>query len=350
MTRRLITALAGAFASLLVAATSIPAQGGAGPATLRRAETAYRALSYGEAITLARRALGERLSRVEQERAYEVLGFAYAALDSARQSTEAFKQLLFLDPDRVLDPARISPKITSLFSLALGQVLVVRNLGVDSITFVAGREALPIHFTVTRTARIRTRVSGPGVDVVVDSSLGEGRVQLRWNGMSRDGRPVPSGSYRVVVETWAGRDAYAASFPVRIVAGGVDTVAHLTSLPGYSLLPETEVPPRSWRPLGLAFLATALTAGGSMALENAGVGGGGRRELAAVGVGAIVAGALATAKRPAPVPASANIRYNTLVREQLARRNGEIAAENAARRRLVQLSVVPERPRTHVGG
>jgi hypothetical protein len=39
------------------------------------------------------------------------------------------------------------------------------------------------------------------------------------------------------------------------------------------------------------------------------------------------------------VPAPANIRYNALVREQLARRNVEIAAENARRMRQVQLIV-----------
>jgi hypothetical protein len=51
---------------------------------------------------------------------------------------------------------------------------------------------------------------------------------------------------------------------------------------------------------------------------------------------------MATVKKPAPVPAEANILYNSLVREQLARRNSEIAAENAARRRQVKLAVIPQ--------
>ena len=41
-------------------------------------------------------------------------------------------------------------------------------------------------------------------------------------------------------------------------------------------------------------------------------------------------------------PARANILYNSLVREQLARRNAEIAAENAMRRRQVKLGIVPQ--------
>jgi hypothetical protein len=42
------------------------------------------------------------------------------------------------------------------------------------------------------------------------------------------------------------------------------------------------------------------------------------------------------------VPAHANILYNSLVREQLARRNAEIAVENTKRRRQVKLGIVPQ--------
>jgi hypothetical protein len=41
-------------------------------------------------------------------------------------------------------------------------------------------------------------------------------------------------------------------------------------------------------------------------------------------------------------PAQANILYNILVREQLARRDTEIAAQNAERRRQLKLVVVPQ--------
>ena len=336
MTRAALAALAAL--SLALLAAPLAAQG---RSALRQAEASYRDLSYGQAIVQARRALEGRLSAGEQARAWEVLGFAYAALDSARQSTDAFKQLLFLSPDRELDPGRISPKITSLFALALGQVLVVRHLAADSATFVAGRGSLPIGFTLTRTARVRTRIAGQGGEAVVDSSLGEGALRLRWNGLLRDGRAAPSGDYRIVVEAAAGRDSYAASIPVRLVAGAVDSLPHLASLPGYDVLPETEIPPRSWRPLGIALLATAVTAGAIVALENDGLGAPRRSQMMAIGVSTTVVGLLATIRRPAPVPAPANIRYNALVREQLARRNAEIAAENERRRAQVQLTIAP---------
>jgi hypothetical protein len=312
-------------------------------AALRRASAAYRELEYGQAISLCKQALRDRLRGADQERAYEILGFSFAALDSARQATDAFAQLVLLSPDRELDPARISPKITSLFALARAQVLVVRRFEMDSARIVAGAQFVPLSFTVTRAARVRARIVGGGREVVLDSSRVEGTVRLQWNGMMADGLPPASGSYRLVVEATAGRDSYAASFPVRIDAGAVDTLAHLSALEGYDLLPESVVPPRSWRPFALASLAAGVVAGTSLALENGRLGGGGRRELLSVSVGTMTLGLLASLKRPAPIPAPANIRYNALVREQLARRNGELAAQNAARRRQVQLTVKRER-------
>jgi hypothetical protein len=310
--------------------------------TLRRASKAYNNLSYSQAITLARQASRERLVPEDQVRAYELLAFAYASLDSTRKATEAFKQVLLLNPDRSLDAARVSPKITSAFALALAQVLVLRGLRVDTTEFVAGAGSLPIRFTVTRTARLRTRLVGPGGEITVDSALADGAVRLQWNGFLANGQPPTRGLYRVIVEATAGRDSYAASLPLRIDPGAVDTLRHLTSLPGYDLLPETVIPPRSWKPVGLALMATSLALGGSLALEHSKLGGGGRREILAIGTGAGIVGLLATLKKPAPVPAEANILYNSLVREQLARRNAEIAAENAARRRQVKLAILPQ--------
>jgi hypothetical protein len=310
--------------------------------TLRRASQAYNNLSFSQAIVLVRQAARERLSSDDQARAYELLAFSYASLDSTRKATEAFKQALLLNPDRALDAARVSPKITSAFALALAQVLVLRDLRIDSAEFVAGAGSLPIRFTVTRTARLRTRLVGPGGEITVDSALGDGAVRLNWNGLLSNGQPPARGIYRVIVEASAGRDSYAASLPLRIDAGAVDTLAHLKSLPGYDLLPETVVPPRSWKPVGLALMATSLALGGSLALESSKLGGGGRREILSIGTGAALVGLLATVKKPAPVPARANILYNSLVREQLARRNAEIAAENAARRRQVKLAIVPQ--------
>ncbi|MEP7228289.1 MAG: hypothetical protein ABI785_13055 [Gemmatimonadales bacterium] len=339
MTRRLMLTLAALAIALGAYGSPVAAQDNP---TLRRAGQAYANLSYAQAITLARQASRERLSATDQARYFELLGFSYASLDSTRQATEAFKQVLMMTPDRGLDATRVSPKITSAFALALAQVLVLREVRVDSTEFIAGVGSLPIRFNVTRTARLRTRIMGPGGEMTVDSALGEGAVRLAWNGLMTNGLPPASGTYRVVVEATAGRDSYAAAVPLRIEVGAVDTLPHLTNLPGYALLPETVVPARSWKPVGLALMATSLALGGSLALESSKLGGGGRREILTIGVGAALVGVLATVKKPAPVPAQANILYNSLVREQLARRNAEIAAENTIRRRQVKLGIVPE--------
>ena len=337
MTPRMV--LTGISALSLLLAAPLGAQSSA---TVRRAADAYANLSYLETIGLARQATRERLSVEEQARAYELLGLAYASLDSTRQATEAFKQVLLLNPDRGLDPSRISPKITSAFALALAQVLVLRDVRIDSAEFIAGSGSVPIRFSVTRSARLRTRLVGPGGSITIDSTLGEGSVRLDWNGFLGSGRVPERGAYRLIVEASAGRDSYAASLPFWIEPGEVDTLPHLTSLPGYDLLPEQVIPARSWKPVGLALVATSLALGGSLALENSKLGGGGRREILTIGGGAALVGLLATVKKPAPVPAQANILYNSLVREQLARRNAEIAAENAARRRQVKLAIVPQ--------
>jgi hypothetical protein len=339
MMGRMALVLAAVLSLPLGALSQLSAQSNA---KLRRATEAYSNLSFAEAIGFARQASRERLSPEDQARAYELLGLAYASLDSTRQATEAFKQVLLLNPDRGLDPTRISPKITSAFALALAQVLVLRDVRIDSTEFIAGSGSLPIRFSVTRSARLRTRLVGPGGGVTIDSTLGEGAMRLAWNGLMNNGQPPIRGAYRMIVEASAGRDSYAAAVALWIEPQAVDTLPHLKSLPGYDLLPEKVLPPRSWKPVGLALMATSLALGGSLALENSKLGGGGRREILTIGTGAALVGLLATVKKPAPVPAEANILYNSLVREQLARRNAEIAAENAARRRQVKLGIVPQ--------
>ncbi len=57
-----------------------------------------------------------------------------------------------------------------------------------------------------------------------------------------------------------------------------------------------------------------------------------------------------TFRKPARRPAEGNILYNRLLREQIARRNQEIAKENVTRRQQVQLTIVPLPPPKTAGG
>jgi hypothetical protein len=309
---------------------------------VRRAQQSYDALDFAGAIGNARAALQQQLTRQDRVLAYELLGFSYGALDSTRQAVEAFRQLIFLDPDREPDVERVSPRITSLYASALGQVLVVRRVTIDSTSIIAGQGFVRIRFEVTRAARAVTRVVGGGLDLVVDSALVvAGETQVLWDPVTVSGEPVAPGTYQVVVTVFEGSNQFGAPLDLSLRHSAVDTLAQLTSLPGYTEQPEYETPGRSWQPLGVALLYTGLAAGAAVALENPNLEVGERQQLAGVSLLTLIAGVALSLKKPDPVPVEANILYNQLLREELARRNADIARQNQERRRQVMLTVVP---------
>jgi tetratricopeptide (TPR) repeat protein len=334
MTRRIAGLVAAALLTLPLAALQ-----GQDNAAVRAAVEAYENLEFAAALAAAQQAVEERLSQRDLARAFEILAFSYAALDSTRQAVEAFRELIFLDPDREPNVERVSPRITSLYASALGQVLVVRALQVDSASFVGGNGAVPIQFQVSRPARVFTRVIGEGVDAVVDSQLVAGFGGFRWSGLQPSGDPLPAGDYTLLVTAREGASEFTSETGVRVRHGQVDTVLHITSLPGYSPLPETEVPPRDWRPVGVAFLYAGLSTGAAFALSNSDLGTSWRAPAIGVSLTALAAGVAMTLRRPDPRPVPANIRYNQLLAEQIAQRNADIARENAHRRRQTMLTI-----------
>jgi hypothetical protein len=313
-------------------------------AMLQRAIRAYEVPDFQQVIILARTALRERLSAAERARAYELLGFAFSATSQPDSAISAFRDAIQLDPDRQLDPRRVSPRIAGYFNAALGQVLVIRQLKVDSTRFVSGTQGggVPIRFTVTTPARVRTRAVSGQRSILIDSSIVAGTLNLRWTGLLASGDPIPPGRWSIVIEAFgAGQNTFSASQEVQVTVGAVDTVPHLTSLPGYTELPETEIPPQSGRPLGIALLYTGVAGAGALALNNGDLGTATGREIGVVAAAALITGFVMTLKKPAPRPALGNIQYNRLLKEQLARRNTDIAQQNAQLRRQVQISVVP---------
>jgi hypothetical protein len=309
-------------------------------ATLRRALQAYDNVDFGQVIPLARAALRERLMTAERARAYELLAFAFAATNQPDSAITAFREVLQLDPDRDLDPRRVSPRIAGYFNAALGQVMVVRQLRVDSAAFVAGQGAVPIKYHITSSARVRVRAVSPQTSVTIDSSVTVGQVNLRWPARLPNGDAVPPGQYTIVVEAAAGQNTYSASQPVRIAHGAVDTLPHLTQLPGYQFLPETEVPAKSWRPMGIALMGVGAALAGSLAVGSD-LGKSSGREIGTISAATLITGFIMTLKKPAPQPSRGNLMFNQLLREQVGRRNQEIARDNAQRRQQVQINVVP---------
>jgi hypothetical protein len=293
----------------------------------------------------ARQALSRPLSPEQRVTAYELLGYSYGALDSTRPAVQAFQQLIFLAPDREPDVERVSPRITSLYASALGQVLVVRRLNIDSSSFIAGAGAVPVSFEVSRLAQTSTRVVGRGVDMVVDSQTAAGLVRVDWRATRGDGGPLPPGDYEVFVTAKeGGRSEYASPpLPVRLQHGPLDTLAHLRALPGYREQPEMVTPPRDWRPLALSVLYTGLIGGVFLAVDDRDLGTGARTTMLSVSGASLATGLVLSLRRPEARPSATNQLYNRLLRELLARRNEEIAQENARRRGQVLLTIFPTR-------
>ena len=329
------------FCATLIAA-SATAQAAPQNATLKKAVQAYDNLNLPQAITLAQQAIAQRLSAGDQERAYTILGSAYSNQpDGFDKAINAFKQVLLINPERTLDPNRTPTRTLVAFNMALSTILLVRELKVDSSSFVVGSGAVPIRFTVTSPARVRVRAVSGKTSLLIDSIIANGTVNLRWSAVLPSGDPAPAGDYTIVVDANAEQNSFSAAQRVHVAAGAVDTLAHLLSMPGYSLLPETEIPPRSWRPFGIAVLYGGIAAAGTLALENGQLGSANRRELGLVGMGALVTGFVMMLKKPSPVPAQGNILYNRLLGEQLTRRNADIGQQNVALRRQVRLTVTP---------
>ena len=310
-------------------------------AALVRARQAYENLDYQAAIQLAKRALSQQLASDELVETYEMLGFMYAALGSQEEAVESFRNLIMLDPDREPDQQRVSPSIIQMYATALGQVLVVRKVGIDSVSFVQGNGRVPLRFDVSQPAAVRVRAVGNGLDLLIDSLSAAGAAGVFWSPVLEDGTPVPPGRYQLVVEAFARPEQYASQVVVEVRHGTVDTLEHILSLPGYDFQDEIEFPSRNWRPLGLAALYTAVASAASLAMESSGLGSPPREEIGSVGAAVLLTGFIMSIKKPDARVVPANIRYNELLREQITQRNVDIASQNAVRRRQVELTVVP---------
>jgi hypothetical protein len=308
---------------------------------LRQAQQSYDSLDYAGALGGAQLALRQTLSRDDRIIAFELLGFTYGALDSTAQAVKAFQELIFLAPDREPSLERVSPRITSLYASALGQVLVVRRVALDSTSFIGGMGSVPIRFYVSRLALVSTRVIGPGVDLVIDTTTMTGQGRVDWKVAVADGRLLPPGEYRIFITAREStRSEYSAEPLTAVVAhAALDTLPHLTALPGYQEQPEMVSPPRDWRPLALAVLYSGLATGVYFALDDRDLGSGPRTGMLAVAGGGVAVGLGLSLRRADLRPSQTNILYNRLLRELLARRNEQIAAENATRRSRVLLTV-----------
>lgn len=182
-----------------------------------------------------------------------------------------------------------------------------------------------------------------GRELRVDSLIVAGQARVHWTGLTPEGDPVPPGRYQVIIEAAAGPDQYATQVVLEIVHGPVDSVEHITSIPGRVEQEEMMQPGRNWKPLGIATLYTAIAATASLALENTDLANPPRTEIAAVSFTALVTGLVMSLKKPDKVPVESAILYNQLLREQIEQRNSEISDQNVERRGQTMLIIMPSR-------
>jgi hypothetical protein len=307
--------------------------------SVREARAAFDELDYDRAVELARTALDEPLSEPDRVEAFEVLGYAYGILDQADLAVETLSQMIVLDPDREPDRQALPPRIAGLYDQAFDQVLVVRRILVDSITFVSGEGAVTMHYEVSRPSMASLRLIGSGIDAVIDSALvNPGPARFDWDAQLT-GRPIPEGEYQLLVTATEGRNQYQRLASFRVGHSPVDTLAHVTSVEGFDKVPESEVPPRDWRPLGMSTLLTGAVAGAALALNNSSFDGA-RMELGIAAVIGIGTGLALSLRQPEPRPVPTAIQLNRLIDRSIADRNAQIAATNDERRRRVRLTIV----------
>lgn len=307
--------------------------------TVRSAQTAFNDFEYERAVELAEAALDEPLSESDRVQAFEVLGYSYGILEQADRAVSTLSQMIMIDPDREPDRQALPPRIANLWNQAFDQVLVVRGVLVDSVEFVSGEGAVTIHYEVSRPATATLRLLGSGVDNVIDSRLtNPGSARFDWNAQV-DGAPIPPGSYQLLITASEGRNQYQRLAGFTVSHSEVDTTAHVTSIDGFEKVPETEVPPRDWRPLGVSTLLTGAVAGAALALNNSSFEGA-RVELGVAAVIGIGTGLVLSLREPEARPVPTAIQLNQLIDRSIADRNAQIAAANEERRRRVRMLIV----------
>jgi len=91
---------------------------------LQRAKLYYNNGEYESAINELEMALQylKQLESVDQVEAYKYFAFSYVALGDKEKAKELFKTALTLNPDLILDPATVSPKIIKVFEEAKAEM------------------------------------------------------------------------------------------------------------------------------------------------------------------------------------------------------------------------------------
>ena len=100
-----------AFLLILVVTAQSAWAGAAATGSLERAQAAFDALSFDEAVTLYQQALKAPGTRAQRLAAWKGLALSRAYMGEGAEATDAFMKLLALDPDATVD-GKLGPRIS----------------------------------------------------------------------------------------------------------------------------------------------------------------------------------------------------------------------------------------------
>jgi hypothetical protein len=342
-----------ALAALQVLLLQLPARSAGAqiaPSPLADAIAAYNDLDFDAAATQFRDALAgtgpQRLADLQRVQALMYLGATELFRNRRPAASEAFQQLLISQPRYRPDPVIFPPEIIAGFQEARIGVRATEVAITQGAEFEVPTERLPIMVYAASLHDIRVRITtslGAPERVVYEGVIGDS-LQIGWDGRDASDRPAAPGRYllRIASRAPTGNTERETQVPLELEHLPPDTLAWPDPPRAADLLPETEV-----RANGARQFLTGLLGAGVAAGLPALAGAQSTSTLRFI-VGGAITGAgivgMATAARPRPIPA--NIAANAVTRTAWQGELRRVQAENAERRRVVQVRVQVGRPAT----
>jgi len=330
---------------LLVAAARSPAARAQTPAEqLTRAVQTYQSLEYDRAAAGFRAALArtDAGGLNDSERVQGLVYLAATELFAGRRDSAvvAFERLLVFDPRYRIDQLTFPPEVTGLFqqvrlrtraaAVAAPQLTRLVNPGDRLSLWVYAAAFHPLDVVVTRPdgAPLRTLYQGG-----VGDSL-----QIPWDGRGADGQQVTAGRYLVRVDSRGadGRVIRTVELPLDVARVPRDTLALPPPLPDSAFKPESSPGGSGVGPL-LTGLGGALAVIALPPVISAKAPGMGARFVVAGALGIAGAVGFPLQRRPHPLPE--NMAANQAMRLAWERQADSVRAENASRRRNVELVI-----------
>jgi hypothetical protein len=304
---------------------------------------AYQNLNLNVAAGFLRRALAgeesDTLADSERIRALTYLGATEVFRENRDSAQSAFRRIVKLDPRHAIDEIEFPPEVTSLFQLVRRDTKVVVAALPPTARIEAGSDIYTAQLFASSFHRIAVAVDRPDgttVRSIYQGVIGDS-LEVVWNGLDSDGRPLGAGRYafRVQSTTPDGAVARVLRVPLDVSVDLPDTLVHPPPPADSLFRPETVDDPAGTRSLiaglivgaGVAVLPTLIAPDADASPARFAVGG----AISVAGIVGFLRG------RPGRTIAE-NVRANELLRSEWEARRDEVVRQNQAR--LVEVTLV----------